>query len=208
MIETATRPPGDPADLSLAKSFRRVGWVGFWVQIVIGAVPLTVGAGLFLFNRNVVLPGGRFDLVGYLAIAGLLILVFTTLWFLRYARLGKRLEQGAEAPSQRRLSRIVWTGLTASSIGILFSTIVMVVEVTYLLINFLEAPQAGLPVIQTTTGDGGASWISALDMVSLMALILTVAAEIIVLVLGLWLLHRVLLRAHRAAGAPEAAGAG
>ena len=80
--------------------------------------------------------------------------------------------------------------MAASSVGILFSTIAMVVEVACLLINFLEAPQAGLPVVQTNLGEGAAFWISAIDMVSLMALILAVAGEIVVLMLGLWLLYR------------------
>jgi hypothetical protein len=67
----------------------------------------------------------------------------------------------------------------------------------------LEAPQAGLPVIQTNLGEGAAFWISTIDMVSLMALSLAVAGEIVVLVLGLWLLYRASLRAAE----PEAFGA-
>jgi Protein of unknown function (DUF3611) len=122
---------------------------------------------------------------------------------LRHAKLSKRLEQGDQGWTRARLTRIVWIGLAASSVGILFSTIAMVVEVACLLINFLEAPQAGLPVIQTNLGEGAAFWISTIDMVSLMALSLAVAGEIVVLVLGLWLLYRASLRAAE----PEAFGA-
>lgn len=193
MFETADKELTHAAGVSLGTTFRRVGWSGFWVQVVIGAVPLLVGAALFFANRGVVVPGGRFGLVEYLALASLLILVFTTFWFFRYARIGKRLQQGGGTLTSRRLSRIVWTGLAASSIGILFSTVVMLAEVAYIMIYFLEAPQAGMPVIQTTA-DGGADWISAIDMMSPMTLILTVTAEIVVLVMGLWLLYRVTLR--------------
>jgi hypothetical protein len=122
---------------------------------------------------------------------------------LRHAKLGERLEQGDQGWTRARLTRIVWIGLAASSVGILFSTVAMVVEVACLLINFLEAPQAGLPVIQTNLGEGAAFWISTIDMVSLMALSLAVAGEIVVLVLGLWLLYRASLRAAE----PEAFGA-
>jgi hypothetical protein len=76
--------------------------LGFWVQIVAGAVPLISGAYLLLFNRGTLLPG--VGLLGYLAFAGLLILVFTTLWFWRYARLGERLEQGDQGWTRARLT--------------------------------------------------------------------------------------------------------
>jgi len=201
MSQVASSASGDPADQSLGRSFRRLGWAGFWIQLVIGAVPLVIAGTLLLFDQSAILPGGRFTLISYLAIASLVILLVTVLWFFRYARLGRRIEQGAVQRSPRRLKGIVWTGLTLSSIGILFSTVVIVVEVAYLLFRFLEAPQAGLPVIQTTAGDGGATWISAIDMMSLMTLILAVAAEIVALVLGLWLLHRVSLRAAVPGGA-------
>jgi hypothetical protein len=67
--------------------------------------------------------------------------------------------------------------------------VVMKIEVGHLLFYFLSAPQGGVPVFQTA-GAAPASWVSAVDMLSLMALLLTLAAEIIVLVLGLWLLFR------------------
>lgn len=193
MTEPATSPSGDP----LGRNFRRVGWAGFWIQLLIGAVPLMIAGFLLLFDESAILPGGRFTLLAYLAVASLMVLLFTMLWFLRYTRLGRRMAEGAVHHSYRRLKRIVWTGLTASSLGIVFSAVVIMVEVGYLLFRFLEAPQAGLPVIQTTTGDGAATWISAIDILSLMTLVMAMGAEIIVLVMGLWLLHRVSLRASQ-----------
>ena len=76
----------------------------------------------------------------------------------------------------------------ASTLGIVFSMLVMFFEVAQLLIYFLRAPQAGIPVVQTTGGP--ASWVSAADIVSLMALLLTMFVEIVVLAFGLWLLFR------------------
>jgi len=204
MIDALNAELASPGDGRLGRTFRRIGWLGFWVQLVIGSIPLIIGATLFLFNRSALIPGGSLNLIGLLALASMLILAFTTLWFWRYVRVGRSIEQGDSKWTPSKLSRIVWTGLTASCIGILFSTVVMVAEVAYLLVNFLEAPQAGLPVIQTTSGEAGATWISAIDMMSLMALILTVAAEIIVLVLGLWLLSRVMAGGTKAAA--KAAG--
>lgn len=48
-----------------------------------------------------------------------------------------------------------------------------------------------MPVIQTT-GAGTATWVSAADMMSLMALILGMFGELTFLILSLWLLFRTL----------------
>lgn len=181
------RAQGATTPAGLAASFRRLGAIGFWVQLFIAAFPIFVGALLFSINRAAMLPGGRFDVIGYFAIASLAILLFTMVWFLRYARIGRQMQADPGSVPAARLTRLVWTGITASAVGILFSTVVMVVETAYLLVGFLEAPQAGVPVIQTGPDAG---WISAVDILGLMTLILTVAAEIIVLLFGLWLLYR------------------
>jgi hypothetical protein len=70
--------------------------------------------------------------------------------------------------------------------------VVLILEVGQLLFYFLAAPQGGIPAIQTTPANvgAGASWVSTVDVASLMALLLTLTAEVIALVLGLWLLFR------------------
>jgi hypothetical protein len=85
----------------------------------------------------------------------------------------------------------VWTGVKASTIGIVLSILVMLFEVIQLLIYFLRTPQAGVPVIQTTGGP--ASWVSAADMAGLLALLLTMVAEVVILIFSLWLLFRTTL---------------
>jgi hypothetical protein len=62
----------------------------------------------------------------------------------------------------------------------------------FTLFFFLKAPQAGIPVIQTG-GVAATHWVSSVDMVSLMALILFLFAELIVLIFSLWLLFRATL---------------
>jgi hypothetical protein len=61
--------------------------------------------------------------------------------------------------------------------------------VGYLLFVLLDAPQGGVPIVQTDLSAG--SWISAVDMLSLLALNFTVTAEVVVLGLSLLLLWRV-----------------
>jgi Protein of unknown function (DUF3611) len=178
---------------SLAKTFRRLGWIGFWVQIALGSIPITVGVYALILGRN---PGagtrGGFPLIEYLTFAGLLVLAFTTVWSYRYTRLAQQLADPERRPSQFVVRRAAWIGVTASAVGIVFSMLVMLFEVTQLLIHFLRAPQAGIPVIQTT-GGVTASWVSAADMMSLMALIFGMFGELSVLTFSLWLLFRTTL---------------
>ena len=67
--------------------------------------------------------------------------------------------------------------------------LVMLIDTAHLLFYFLAAPQGGVPVFQTPSM-GQTSWVSAVDMANLMALSMFIFAEIVVLILGLWLLFR------------------
>jgi hypothetical protein len=174
---------------SLAKSFRRLGWSGFWLQVVAGAFPLLLMFYMFVFSQSATGPRAGLPLVEFLTMASFLILVFTTYWFYRYTGLAKRIAASADRPSQSALIATVWTGVVASVMGILFSMLVLLLEVGHLLFYFLSAPQAGIPVIQAQ-GAAVSSWVSAVDLMSLMALIITLGAEVAVLAFGLWLLFR------------------
>lgn len=178
---------------SLAGTFRRLGRIGFWTQVVLGAFPVILMVYVFVFTGNLSVPGTRAGLtvIEHLTVLNLLVLVFTTIWFYRYRRLATRIADPASAPSRASLLRTVWTGLTASSLGAMSSMVLLLLEVGQLLFYFLSAPQGGVPAIQTTPIGGGAgSWVSAVDVASLMALLLTLTAEVVVLVFGLWLLFR------------------
>jgi hypothetical protein len=160
------------------------------MQAAVGIVPLALTIYALVFGRNPA-PGTRagFPLIEYLSLAGLLVLVFTTLWSYRYTRLAARIADPERRPDEAAIQGTVWTGIKASTVGILFSMIVMFFEIGQLLIYFLRAPQAGIPVIQTTSG-GPASWVSAADIAGLMALLLTMFVEVAVLAFSLWLLYR------------------
>jgi hypothetical protein len=173
----------------LSQSFSSLGWLGFWMQIAVGSIPLALVIFALAFGRNPA-PGTRagFPLIEYLSIAGLLVLAFTTLWSFRYTRVAVRLSDPTRRPTRTAVQRTVWTGVKASTIGIVLSMLVMLFEVVQLLIYFLRTPQAGVPVIQTTGGP--ASWVSAADIAGLLALLLIMFAEVTVLVFSLWLLFR------------------
>jgi len=141
-------------------------------------------------------------LIEYLSVGSLLVLVFTTIWSYRYTRLAKRIDDPERRPSGPALQKTVWTGIVASTLGITFSMLVLLFEVFQLLFYMLRAPQAGVPVVQTTGGP--ASWVSAADVVSILALVVATFVEIAVLVFSLWLLYR----ATRASPEYLCAGAG
>src|SRR6516165_7208951 len=138
---------------SLARAFLRLGWTGLWIQIVIGSIPVLLAIYALIFGRNTGV-GTRAGslLIECLTIAGLIVMVFTTIWSYRYTRLGKQIADPARRPSEFEIQRVAWIGVGASAVGILFSMLVIVFEVVQLLIYFLRAPQAGLPAIQTTGG--------------------------------------------------------
>ena len=178
---------------SLAGTFRRLGRIGFWTQVVLGAFPVILMVYVFVFTGSLSVPGTRagLRLIEHLTVLNLLVLVFTTIWFFRYRRLAPRIADPATRPSRDSLLRTVWTGLVASSLGAIFSMILLLLEVGQLLFYFLSAPQGGIPAIQAAPAVGSAgSWVSAVDVASLMALLLTLSAEVIALVIGLWLLAR------------------
>jgi hypothetical protein len=174
---------------SLAKTYTRLGWAGFWLQVVLGSIPVLLMAYYFLFSRAASVNRSGLPFVEYLTIASFVILLFTMFWSLRYTRLGKKMLDPKTQPPEAKLISIIWTGVLASTLGMLLSMVIMLLEAGNLLFNFLKTPQAGVPVIQTTSAES-ISWVSAVDMVSLVALILMLLAELIVLVFSLWLLFR------------------
>ncbi len=182
---------GSKSITSLSRAFLRLGWCGFWAQLIVGAAPVFLMGYLFLFARS---PGPRagFALVEYLTVASLLVLAFTTVWAFRYTRIGLRLADPVREVKFKRLINTAWTGIVASTFGIVLSIVVMLIEVAHLLFYFLSTPQGGVPVIQTT-GEAAASWVSAVDMLSLTALLLALSAELMMLVISQWLLFRTIL---------------
>ncbi len=170
--------------LKLAALFRRFGRIGFWVQLAVGAVLALIGA-LFFVTSQTQNAAGHSGFVGYIAMASLPILAFTTCWFWRYRRIGALLRDDPARVNLAALPGKVWVGIAASSIGVILSTIVITAEMGTLLIAVLNAPQAGVAVIQTPQG---VTWISAFDIFGLMTLTLEIAVEVMVLIFGLWLL--------------------
>lgn len=201
MSNVAAIPSEGAPERRLGQRFRRIGWFGFWLQIVLCVVPIAIGTLLYVASPSAGMPGGRLALVSTLTMSMLLILLLTTALFFYYTRVGRRLEAGTSRWTRPRLKGLVRFGLAASGISVFCSAVIMLWETTFMLRTFLEFPQGGVPVIQTTMQDS--TWISALDVLNLLTLALSILIEILVLGLGLWLMYWLMRAAPAAAPAPS-----
>jgi len=174
---------------SLATQFSRLGWIGFWIQIALLAIPvLLLVYVLFLSSPESVQRRG-IDLGNYLSFGSLLVMLFTTFWFFRYTRLGKRIADPELCPPQSSVVLTLWIGLWAGCLGILFSMLLLMSAVGRLLFVMMANPQTGIQIAQALGGDPAKS-LSAMDAASLMSLLFVLTAELVVLTLSLWLLFR------------------
>lgn len=174
---------------AIARRFHKLGWLGFWIQIVLAILPLIM-LGYMLLGKA---TSGSIILgfMDYLALAGLLILLFTTFWSYRYTRLGRWIADPESPTDWGSVAKTLRVGLWASCVGVVVSVMLIVIEVLRLLFLFLKTPQAGVPVFRTQA-DNRTAWVSAIDVVSLLAEICTLIGELLVVTLTLWLLFTVL----------------
>jgi hypothetical protein len=174
---------------SLAKRFRQLGWLGFWLQLGLLAIPVGLLVYVLLLRTPDTARHMGIDLGNYLSYGSLLVMVFTTFWFYRYTRLGKRIADPATRPSQESVLKTLWIGLGACCLGIFFSMLLMFSAVGRLLFVLLANPQTGLQIAPAPGGDPVLS-LSAIDAVSLTSLLIILCAELIVSGFTLWLLFR------------------
>jgi len=188
----------DAVAQKLAGAFRRLGWIGVWVQALLAVIPLLMFAYVVLARA----AGTRvaMTLADYLALLGLAVLAFTTYLSYRYTRLAAQIADPARRPSDTALTRVLWVGLWASCLGLTLSLMMLIGEVARLLLLVLSTPQAGVPVIQTQT-ESRTAWVAAIDVVRLLADVCTLAGEMLILGFTLWLLFRLTALARGDQGA-------
>jgi hypothetical protein len=180
--------PSNPE--SLAKQFSRLGWIGFWVQLALVSIPILLLIYVLLLSSPESAQRRGINLSNYLSYGSLLVMLFTTFWFFRYTRLGRRIADPALCPPQSSVMQTLWIGLWASCLGIFFSMLLMMNAVGRLLFVLMATPQTGIP-ITSPLGDDPSKTLSAIDAVSLASLLVIVSAELIVMAFTLWLLFRV-----------------
>ena len=180
--------PSNPE--SLARQFARLGWTGFWIQLALITIPILLLGYVMFFSVPESAQNKGIDLGNYLSYGGLMVMLFTILWFYRYTRLGSRIADPGLRPSQSSVIHTLWIGMWASCLGIVFSMLLLLRAVARLLFVLMTMPQTGIPIAAVSGGDG-ARTLSAIDAASLTSLLIMLTAEFIVLIFTLWLFFKV-----------------
>jgi len=182
----------------IARNCRRLGWIGFWLQAVLGLIPLLVVLGL-VFSRLAQWTGGLFSLGLWLAILCLVFLVFSTYWSYRYTRLAVRLEEPEARPSKTGVKRTLRIGLVANLSVMAIAIVIALGRVSQLTLRMLTLPQGATVVPSNPIVDQGAL-VSPSNMLAIQALVHAMAAGLVGVVIALLLVQQV--SRHR--NAPDA----
>ncbi len=184
--QNSQEKPSNPK--GLAKHFSRLGWTGFWMQVVLLIIPIVLLLYVLFISSPESAQRKGISLGNYLSYGSLGVMLFTTFWFFRYTRLARKIADPKLCPAQSSVIKTVWIGLGASCLGIFFSVIMMINTVFRMLVILLATPQTGIP-FAAPGGDPG-TVLSAIDAVSLTSLVLMLSAELIVMLFSLWLLFK------------------
>lgn len=191
----STNPESVPPPL--AKSFLRLGWISFWLQFALGVIPVLLLVFALLF-RGVTTDGPGTTAEVSLAYTSLVFLLFSIFWSFRYTRMGRSLLNSDRRPDASRVMGILRIGLFGNLIGIVCTLMVAMGAVGAMLLNVLSQPQGAIPTLtdpRVGIGPPGLAsnqWIVPLDVVWLQALLNNMAAQVVGILVTLYLLNRFL----------------
>lgn len=194
LLESNSPPP---SVRRIATEMRVIGWVGFWLQLFFGFIPIAFATFFLFIPRNPNKLGGSGSLAFFFGYASLIALIFTIYWCFRYAKIGQKLTDPDLRPSRFEVIRTLSIGLLVNLVGIIFAVIVAMYQVNSLLVKLLSLPQGSSTIFTPTQGAAVMARvpITPLQMMGLQAVISAIAAQIIGLTVTIWLLHRVNQRA-------------
>jgi hypothetical protein len=181
-----------PTPQQIAHSLRWLGWIGFWLQILLGFIPILVVV-IYAFFRSGRGQGGIISLGLWLAIACLVILLFSIYWCFRYTQLAKKLEIRDLRPTKSQLGRDLKLGLLAN-IGIMaIAVLIAMLRVGELTVKLLILPQGATVITPNpaTTMLAPGAMIAPSNMIAIQAMVNTIAAGLVGVIVALLLLYRV-----------------
>ena len=174
----------------MAVAFRLVGWISFWIQLVLAVVSVLVLLFASLSRntgpQNENSPGTGFGIV--LAVSGVVTLGIGVYLAFRYTRLGKRLQSSnaSQRPRKADTVQILRLGLIVNLVGMLLTILGAQAISGSLILRSLSLPQG-----TTAAFYNPAQVIRPLDIFVVQANTNTVAAHFVGLVATLFLLGRV-----------------
>ncbi len=175
-----------PTPKQIARWCRQLGWLGVVLQGVLGFIPLLVVVVRIFTSQQ----GRGFGPGLWLAIFCLIVLLFSIYWCFRYIRLAARLEHADRRPSKPAVKRTLKIGLLTNLLIVVISTLFALWRVTTLTVQMLTVPQ-GATVVTPNQLAGPGALITPANMVTLYAMISTIAAGLVGLIVALLLIYQV-----------------
>lgn len=181
-----------PAVRRISGSFRVVGWLSFWVQIVLAAISSLV-LMFALVNLSARSGNGGANPgtgVGLLfAALGLVAVYLSAFWAFRYAQLGRRLRSRdiAKRPSPKDALQALRLGTMISMVGMLITLFGSQALIGSLLGKALAQPQGGTIFVPGNINQ----YVEAFDIFVVQANTNTLLAHFVSLASTLWLLRMV-----------------
>lgn len=181
-----------PTPEDIARWSQRLGWVGLVLQALLGFIPLLVIITRIFRGQQI----GRFGWGLWLAIACLLVLLFSIYWCFRYTRLAARLRQPDRRPPKSAVQRSLKLGLLSNLAILILATTIALWQVSAMTLRLLAVPQ-GATVLAPNVGIPPAALITPANMITIYAMISTIAAGLVGLTVALLLIY--LVGRHRLA---------
>lgn len=171
---------------SLGSTFRLVGWISFWIKVVLGVISgITVLFAFFSRASNPNQASNPISGLGLLfTVGGILLLGVSVYWSFRYTRWGRRfLAPSAALPSKAATLRLIKMVLITDLVGIL----VTVMGGEWLVGAIIgKAISQGVAVFSLNPNQ----LVEPIDLFVIQACINTIAGQLAGLVATLWLLQR------------------
>lgn len=162
---------------------------------MLGSIPLFIAIPTLLFRGNSGRVGTQNSIGVFFAYACLLALLFTIYWCFRYTRLSKKLDDPDLRPSRKEVTRDLWIGILANISGMIFAVIVLLTQVGLLLNRVLSLSQGAATIYTPLPGAAIATSnlpITPLQIISMQAVSCAIAAELVGVIVALWLLYRLI----------------
>ncbi len=170
----------------IAAQLKRVGWVGFWLQLVLAVVSTLI----FLFaipfaSTGASNPGTGGSLL--FAVGGLLVLYASTYWSFRYVIISRKLKNPEIRPKKADTIKIIQWGLMSNVLGMGASVMGAESIAGTLLGKSLSLAQP----FAVYSPDALSKIIQPLDIFIVLANTHTITAHFIGIVGSLWLLSKI-----------------
>jgi hypothetical protein len=169
----------------IAAQLRRVGWAGFWLQLVLAVVASLI----FLFAIPLASTGASNPGTGgslLFAVGGLFVLYGSTYWSFRYVTTSRKLKNPDLRPKKAETIKLVQWGLMSSILG-MGASVMAAESIAGTLLGKSLSSTLGFA---TFSADALSKIIQPLDILIVLANTHIITAHFIGIVSALWLLDQ------------------